>query len=39
MLVSRVFTVYGMLNHRGKTKSINVHNKPTHYTAKKANEV
>jgi hypothetical protein len=28
-----------MLHHRGKAKSINVHKKPTSYTAKKANEV
>lgn len=35
----RVLKEEGMLHHRGKAKVRNGHNKPTSYTAKKANEV
>ncbi|MBA6257666.1 hypothetical protein H4J68_17050 [Colwellia sp. MB3u-28] len=36
---SRVFTVYCMLQHRGKAKPRNILKKPTSYTTKKAKEV
>jgi transposase InsO family protein len=35
----RVLSAENMLHHRGKDKPKNRHNKPTSYTAKKANEV
>jgi len=35
----RVLKAKGMLHHRGKAKPRKGHNKPTSYTAKKANEV
>ena len=35
----RVLKAEGMLHHRGKAKARKVNNKPTSYTAKKANEV